>query len=338
MRYLVSGANGFIGRALCGLLMERGCRVRALVRRETPGPWHEQICCDLARDSIPSEICRDIDGVFHLAGIAHVRAHASDDDPLYQRVNVDGARLLLDAAESAGVRRFVFFSSVKAAADPGEHCVDEGWDAPPTDAYGRSKLSAERLVLRRAERGMHVSVLRPTLVYGQGVKGNLRRMIDAVAAGRFPPLPDTHNRRSMVSLSDLAEAAWLAMTLDAAKGRVYIVSDGVDYSTHAIHLAIRTALGRPAPSWSFPLWLLTAGARLGDLLEHSTRRPMSFSSAALARLCGSACYRSDRLRAELGWSPRATFNDVVGEMLEAATERTDERRWLAESRRQDTTD
>ncbi len=207
MLYLVSGASGFIGRALCLLLMERGCRVRALLRHECAGPWHEQVLCDLSNDRVPKESCEGVDGIFHLAGIAHVRAQSREEEIMYERVNVGGVRLLLDAAAAAGVTRFVYFSSVKAAADPGEHCVDETWDLPPTDAYGRSKLSAEQLVLMRVGSGMHVSILRPTLVYGHGVKGNLRRMIDAVAAGRFPLLPDTSNRRSMVALSDLAEAA-----------------------------------------------------------------------------------------------------------------------------------
>jgi nucleoside-diphosphate-sugar epimerase len=318
MLYLVSGASGFIGHALCLLLMERGCRVRALLRHECAGPWHEQVLCDLSNDRVPKESCEGVDGIFHLAGIAHVRAQSREEEIMYERVNVGGARLLLDAAAAAGVTRFVYFSSVKAAADPGEHCVDETWDLPPTDAYGRSKLSAEQLVLMRVGSGMHVSILRPTLVYGHGVKGNLRRMIDAVAAGRFPLLPDTSNRRSMVALSDLAEAAWLAMTQDAANGRVYIVSDGVDYSTRDIDSTIRTALGKSRPSWAIPLWLLSAGAHLGDLLERTTGRPMPFSSPALDRLCGSACYRSDRLRQELGWQPQTDFYEVIGEMLPEA--------------------
>jgi nucleoside-diphosphate-sugar epimerase len=270
---------------------------------------------DLAQGVLPKDVCRGIDGVFHLAGIAHVRGQKAADLALYQRVNIDGTAMLLDAAKIAGVSGFVYFSSVKAAADPDDDCVDETWDAPPTDAYGQSKRAAEQLVLACASEGMHVSVLRPTLVYGPGVKGNLKRMLDAVALGRFPPLPDVQNRRSMVALSDLIEAAWLAMRMGAANGRIYIVSDGIDYSTRTLYVTICSALGQRAPSWGFPLWLLVLGARVGDLLEWAIRRPMPFSTAALERVCGSACYRSERLREELGWQPRTDFYTVVDAMV-----------------------
>ena len=315
MRYLVSGANGFVGQALCRLLAERGCRVRALLHHDVQGPWHEQFVCELGSGSLPPDACLGVDGIFHLAGLAHLPDQSDAADSLYWQVNVEGTRLLLDAANAAGVGRFVYFSSVKAVADPGRDCIDETWDAPPADAYGQSKRAAEQLVLSASKRGLHASVLRPTLVYGPGVKGNLRRMIDAVASGRFPPLPESHNRRSMVSVSDLAEAAWLAMTSDAANGRVYIVADGMDYSTRAMYLAIRQAVGRKPPSWCLPLWLLEAGARAGDLLGRTAGRPMPFSSLALARLCGSACYRADRLRAELAWKPQQDFFAVVHEMV-----------------------
>ncbi len=318
MHYLVSGANGFVGHALCRLLAEHGCRVRALLHHDALGPWQERVVCDLANGSVPADACAGIDGIFHLAGLAHVPDESGTEDASYWQLNVDGTRLLLEAAAAAGVGRFVYFSSVKAAAEPGEDCVDETWDAPPADVYGQSKRAAEQLVLAAAEQGLHGSVLRPTLVYGPGVKGNLRRMVDAVACSRFPPLPESHNRRSMVSVSDLVAAAWLAMTTEAAKGRVYIVADGVDYSTRQLYLAICQALGRRPPSWSLPMWLLESGARAADLLGRTAGRPMPFSSLALARLRGSACYRANRLRAELSWRPQQNFFAVVDEMVATA--------------------
>ena len=315
MLYLVSGANGFVGQALCRLLAERGCGVRALLHHDATGPWHEQTVCDLGKGSVSPDVCLGVDGIFHLAGVAHLPDQSGAADSHYWQVNVDGTGLLLDAARGAGVGRFVYFSSVKAAADPGEECVDETWNVPPADAYGQSKRAAEQLVLSASKQGLHASVLRPTLVYGPGVKGNLRRMVDAVACGRFPPLPESRNRRSMVSVSDLADAAWLAMTTDAANGRTYIVADGMDYSTRAMYLAICQAVGREAPSWCLPLWLLEAGARVGDLLGRTAGKPMPFSSLALARLCGSACYRADRLRAELFWKPQKDFFAAIDEMV-----------------------
>jgi nucleoside-diphosphate-sugar epimerase len=309
--YLVSGANGFVGHALCRLLVARGCRVRALLRQDRAGPWHEQYVCELGSDTVPESACSGVDGIFHAAGTAHVTEQSLGESQGYQRVNVEGTRSLLDAAKAGSVKRFVFFSSVKAVADPGGDCVDEGWAALPRDAYGLSKREAEQLVLASSRREFHAAVLRPTLVYGPGVKGNLQKMIASVSSGYFPPMPELNNRRSMVSVSDLAEAAWLAMTSDAANGRTYIVADGVDYSTRALYLAMCDAAGRRPPSWCVPLWVLAAAARLGDLAMGVSGNPVSRYSAALERLCGSACYRADRLRRELGWAPRQDFYDVV---------------------------
>jgi len=312
-RYLVTGANGFVGRVLCARLQDDGHRVRALLRRPADGPWHEQVCCELGREPVPAAACADTAGVFHLAGLAHMQDASGIPDAVYQRANVEGTGAVLAAAQAAGVGRLVYLSSVKAAADPGEDCVDEDWDAPPADAYGCSKRAAEHLVLAAAAR-MHCCVLRPALVYGPGVKGNLRRMIDAVAAGRFPPIPDFGNRRSMVGVDDLVAAARLAMAHDAARGKCYLVADGIDYSSAAMYLAIRRALGLGEPRWRLPRAALHAGARLGDLLSAALGSPMPLSSAVLSRLAGSACYRADRIRNELGWSPAQSFYSTLPAM------------------------
>ncbi|MCG6941963.1 MAG: NAD-dependent epimerase/dehydratase family protein [Thiohalocapsa sp.] len=320
-RYLVTGANGFVGRALCTYLGRRGDAVRALVRQPTDGPWDETVACDLGTDPLPGALMNGIDGVFHLAGVAHMQDIAAVPDATYERVNVAGTSALLDAAAAAGVRRFVYFSSIKAVADPGEQCVDERWEAPPTDAYGRSKREAEQRV-RDAGRqhGLHVCNLRPCLVYGPGVKGNLARMIDAIDRGRFPPLPDFHNRRSMIGVDDLLDAAWLAMHNEAANGQTFIVADGVDYSTRALFLAISEALGKSVPAWTLPRSLLSAAALTGDLLGAVSGRSPPFSSAVLHRLRGWNCFRASHLRETLGWRPRMCFADALPEMIRARRE------------------
>ena len=162
--------------------------MRALARRPVKWPLPELFCCDLGVQSLPEEIMQGVDGVFHLAGVAHAHGLGEDMESLYWRVNVDSTASLLEAAANAGVNKFIYISSVKAVADPKNKCVDEGWDVPSMDAYGRSKQEAERLLLATGERyGMHVCILRPALVYGPGVKGNLRRMLLATNKGRFPP-------------------------------------------------------------------------------------------------------------------------------------------------------
>jgi len=313
---LVTGASGFIGQTLCRRLQALGCRVRALIRSPREGNWDETVVCELGRESPPSSVLDEIDAVFHLAGVAHTWGVPDD---IYSQVNVKGTRVLLDAALEAGVERFVFFSSVKAVADPPpDCCVDESWTELPSDAYGRSKREAEESVLAAArEYGFHAVVLRPTLVYGPGVKGNLARIIRLVASGRSPPLPDTGNRRSMVHVEDLVELALTAAASPAASGQCYIAADEGHYSTRELYLGLCVALGRSVPGWQVPAGLLRFGGRLGDLAGGLLRRPLPINSAMVSRLLDSACYSGRRAMRELGWRPRHDLLASLPKMVEA---------------------
>lgn len=318
-RWLVTGAGGFVGRRLASDIVARGERVCALLRAPCAGPWDEHVICDLGRDLIPARVLTDIAGIFHLAGIAHTAATRTVPDEDYWRVNVDGTRSLVAAAAAAGVDRLIYFSSVKAAADPGEHCVDETWDAPPSDAYGRSKRAAEAVVRdAHCRLGMHAVVLRPTLVYGPGVKGNLARMLTAVARGRFPPLADCGNRRSMVSVSDLSAVAWQSAQQPAAAGKCYLVADGVDYSTRSIYEAMCRALGKEPARWVLPVSALTVGAYLGDMLQPLLCRRLPLNRAIAKRLTGSACYRAHRLMDDLDWLPKQDLDAALPALVAAA--------------------
>lgn len=313
----MTGAAGFVGRRLCEYLHSQGHEVVALLRRSAAaGSWHRSFCCELGREALPNGLMEGVDGVFHLANLAHADPADCEADK-YWRVNVAGTEALLTAARQAGVGSFIYFSSVKAVVEPGKRCVDENWDGMPTDPYGRSKREAERRVLSTgAACGMHVCNLRPALVYGPGVKGNLFRMLRTVARRRFPPLPDFGNRRSMVSLDDLITAAWLSATSPKANGRTYIVADGVDYSPRELYEAILRALGMPLPRWRIPGLVLRFAARAGDGVSWMLRRRMPLDSAVLSRLKGSACYRSDLIREELGWKPVKNLYDALPEMVE----------------------
>jgi len=317
-RCLVTGASGFIGRALCAFLQEQGCKVRALLRRETEGPWDEAVFCDLGYDSLPEQSMQGIDTVFHLAGMVHAMKPGKGEQRLYETVNVRGSEAVAIAAVESGVRRFVFFSSVKAVGDPGEKCVDERWQILPQDPYGLSKREAEKRLLgfgRRA--GMHVSVLRPALVYGPDAKGNLQRMIEAIDAGRFPPLPETGNRRSMVHVDDLNEAAWLVATHPQADGEVYIVSDGEAYSSRQIYEWMTEALGRKLPAWNMPAPVLGIAATWGDIFQRIPGCRVPINSEMFQRLIGSACYEAGKLRQDLGWQPRRRLYETLPNMVAA---------------------
>jgi nucleoside-diphosphate-sugar epimerase len=315
---LVSGATGFVGRRLLALLREAGQEVTALTRTHRPIEGARAITADLAQPAGLRGVCKGTASVFHLAGYAHAE-DANDDAAaaLHRTVTVEGTRALLNEAVQAGVQRFVFVSSVKAMGEGGEECLGEDAPAQPTTAYGRAKREAEGLVLDAGvKHGMHVAVLRLPLVYGPGNKGNLARMIAAIDRGRFPPLPEVRNKRSMVHVEDVVQALSIAAENPAANGQVFVVTDGRTYSTREIYEAVCRALGRKPPGWSVPGWMLRLGAGAGDVLAGITGRSMPLTTSALDKLLGSAWYSSEKIRRELGFVSRHTFFDAIPEMID----------------------
>jgi UDP-glucose 4-epimerase len=315
---LVTGASGFIGAVLVCRLMADGRFVRSLVRRD-PGrrmPGNEVLRADLAAGPLSPEALKGIGTVFHLAGRTHALSEVDVDEAEYRRINVDGTRHLLAACREAGIGRFVFFSSVKAAGEGGSECLDESMEPRPTTAYGRTKLEAEHLVIDHATRfGVHAVCLRLPMVYGPGNKGNIHRMIDWVARGHFPPLPEVGNRRSIVHVDNAVEAACLAAVHPAASGQTYIVADGRPYSSRELYEIICKGLGKAIPGWSVPLPVLRGLARAGDVIGRMRGRRFFFDSDALEKLIGSAWYSSEKISRELKYRPSVTFEEALPELI-----------------------
>jgi len=310
-RFLVTGAGGFIGSRLCKYLRLKNHEVWALLHRPGEGAWDRAFCCELKFQSLPEGLMESVDGVFHLANITSTDLIGRDSD-LYNQVNVKGTVALLKEAVESGVGRFVYFSSVKAVGDPCDECVDESWTLIPSDSYGRSKREAEMAVLEAGViSGMHVCNLRPTLVYGPGVQGNLYQMLKAIEQGRFPPLPEFGDRRSMLSLDDLIAAAMCVMEDPRANNKTYILTDGIEYSSRKLYLASCNALGLSVPSWYLPKSILHLGASIGDGLGCILNRKMKYDSEILLKLEKSACYRSENIQNELGWHPEESFYDEL---------------------------
>lgn len=319
-RVLVTGATGFIGLRLVKVLREAGMKVLALSRGGL-GAWADtgvaSIAADLTEIRSVSNVCTDVDGVFHLAGYAHA-GDANDGHAagVHRQLTVEGTRALLREACRAGVKRFVFVSSVKAMGEGSEECVDETVSASPATEYGRAKLEAEQLVLSCGRsHGMHVCILRLPLVYGPGVKGNLFNMIRAIDCGRFPPLPKVANKRSMVHVDDVVNALRMSFENSKANGEVFLLTDGRVYSTYDIYSSIRRALGKKPVTWAMPLVVLRAVAHIGDTVGHMRSRPFFFDGATLNKLLGSACYSSKKIQQSLGFEPSQTLEAALPEII-----------------------
>ena len=311
---LVTGATGFIGRVLCQQLREKHVQVRGGMRHVAEGPWDEVVLFDLATQRLPEDALAGVDTIFHLAGKAHALSETRQDEEEYFRINTEGTGTLLEAAKSAGVHRFVFISSVKAMGEGGDTCQNESEICHPETPYGKSKLAAERLVLEGAYVPEPV-VLRLSMVYGSSRKGNLPRMIEAVAKGRFPPLPEVGNKRSMVHVEDVVQAALLAAEKPAAVGQTYIVTDGQACSTRQMYEWICEALDKPEPAWTMPIGLLKVLAKVGDGIGGVRGRRFLFDSDALDKLINSACFSSEKIQRELGFRPAWDLRSALPEIV-----------------------
>lgn len=331
MKVLVSGASGFIGRRLCVRLCKEGHQVIGLGRGFISADYGKYFSGDITREGDWARALEGVEVVFHLAGKAHALSEVQQDDEDYFRINTVGTENLLKAARRARVRRFVFFSSIKAMsapvvgrgarADAEPQCLSEADATNPDTPYGRSKLEAERLVLGGGFVPESV-VLRLSMVYGAEAKGNILKMLDAVRRGRFPSLPEVGNRRSMVHVEDVVNAALLSAQHPMAPGNVFIVSDGVGYSTRRIYELMCVALQRRVPAWHLPIWVLACLGRMGDLIGKARGRRFGFDSDALEKLIGSAWYSSRRIEEELGFRPQWTLERALPEMVVALNRAT----------------
>jgi len=295
---LVTGATGFVGSSLVARLVREGIETRASVRRDeasTPDGVSTVNVGELTADVNWSHALAGVEVIVHLAARVHVM-HDTEADPLtaFRAVNVDGTLNLARQAAAAGVKRFVFISSVKVngeATQPGRAFSEA--DAPnPQDAYGQSKYEAEQgLRQLAADTGMEVVIIRPPLVYGPGVKANFAALMRAVRRGWPLPLGAVHNQRSLVTLDNLVDFIVTCISHPQAANQTFLVSDGQDLSITELVRGLAHAVGVPARLLPVPVWALQAGATLlgkGD---------------AVQRLCGNLQVDISKARSLLGWVP-----------------------------------
>jgi len=303
-RILVTGSTGFVGRRLCSALREQGLDVREAVRRSPAVNAGLDVVAVGAIDGQTDwrRAVEETGSVIHLAGRAHVmREDEADPLAVYRRVNVAGTvRLALQAA-AAGVRRFVFVSSVKVNGEATTGRPFTEADVPaPLDAYGVSKHEAEEeLKDIGRESGMEIVVVRPTLVYGPDVKGNFLSLLHWLRRGLPLPLARCDNRRSFTGLTNLADLLIQCVLHPAAANETFLAADGEDLSTPELLRRMARALGRKARLLPFPPAMLRVAAGV-------VGRPGVYE-----RLCGSLRVDASKARELLGWRPPLTVDEEL---------------------------
>lgn len=305
MNVLLTGANGFVGKAIVDrLLISSEHKLLAGCRRGSQVPQAGVSVCetpDLGAEADWHNALAGIDVVIHTAARVHVMSEQSTD-PLaeFRKVNVEGSLRLARQAASAGVTRFIYVSSIKVN---GEGTVlgrpYTSADQPaPQDPYGVSKMEAEQaLRLVAQETGMQVVIIRPVLVYGPGVKANFRSMMSWLAKGVPLPLGGIKNKRSLVSLANLVDLIVTCIDHPAAANQTFLISDGEDLSTAQLLQRMGKALGKPARLIPVPAVLLEAAAGLLG------------KGAVAQRLCGSLQVDISHTRTTLNWTPPLSVDE-----------------------------
>ena len=270
-KLLVTGATGFVGRAVVTAFSESGDHVRAAVRSTPHPPFDGRIEVirhpDLLQPIDWQPLVAGMDFVIHLAGIAHTGPGNSTET--YDRVNRLATEQAAQAAARAGVRRFVFISSIRAQSGPSaEHILSERDHAQPTDDYGRSKLAAEEAV---RSSGVPFTILRPVLLYGPGAKGNFAALLRAANSPWPLPIGQFANRRSLLAIENFVSALPFVLGAPNTLAETYIVADpGIPPSLAELIATLRKAQGRRPLLLPVPTGVFSAALRLmgrGDLWQ-----------------------------------------------------------------------
>lgn len=297
---LVTGANGFVGRGLCDALRARGIAVVPAVRKQNQAS--DIAVGDLSATTDWSLVLQNCDAVIHLAARVHVmNEKASDPLAAFRTVNVDATLNLARQAIDAGVKRFVFVSSVKVNGEETSARPYTAFDEPaPTDPYGISKLEAEVALKKLAqETGLEVVIVRPPLIYGPGVRANFQRLMQLVKIGLPLPLGAINNRRSMVAVENLHDLLILCASHTAAAGQTFMVSDDHDVSVSTLLRMLASAMGKKSVLIPVPAALLAGSAALLG------------KSAVANRLLDSLQVDINHTKTTLQWHPPVSMDEAL---------------------------
>lgn len=308
MNFLITGADGFVGKKLSLVLLRQGHAARSAVRSANSSLENVAVVGSIDKETDWNSALQGVEVVIHLAARVHVM---NDDagDPLeeFRRVNVAGTERLARSAAQCGVRRLVYVSSVKVNGEAtyGDRAFTESGGALPTDPYGISKWEAEQVLRRVAqETGLEVVVVRPPLVYGSEVRGNFAQMLVVLSEGIPLPLASVHNLRSLIYVGNLIDALIVCATHPKAAGQTYLVSDGDDVSTPRLLELLGEGIGCSARLFAFPPALLKLAGRI---IRKSNQ---------IERLLESLRVDSGKIRRELNWTPPFTLQQGLKETAE----------------------
>jgi len=288
MLIALTGATGFIGQYLLREMPKRGYRVRALLRRPASMPVQTSsaVIGDLTRPQNMSAALEGVDAVVHSAGLAHAMSGIPEND--YRLINTEATVRLARAARRAGAKRFVFLSSIRAQCGPtADTVLTEAAESRPTDAYGRSKLAAERGL---AELDLDWVSLRAVLIYGPGVKGNMAQLIKLARSPLPLPLASLTARRSLLALENLSAAIETTLAAPGTLRRVFVAADPQALTIAEMIAALRGGLGRQPNVFPLPPALL-------EMLFRAAGREEMYQ-----RLSGSLIADASALTS-LGWAP-----------------------------------
>lgn len=308
---LLTGASGFVGKAVLRTAQQRGLKIRPVYRSKdsAKGQFSFEIVSGLDGETDWMQALQGVDVVIHAAARAHVmREEVVDPLHEYRRVNVEGTLNLARQAAAAGVRRFVFISSIKVNGESTQpDCPFYADDDPaPEDAYGLSKAEAEtQLRLLDKKTGMEVTIIRPPLIFGPGVKGNFSSLINWVRKGLPLPLAGiTHNQRSLVGIDNLVDLILVCTTHPKAAHQTFLVSDGQDLSTAELLRKIGKVLGRPTRMLWMPAGLIAF------IASFVGKKVIS------KRLLGSLQVDIQKTSEMLGWKPKVGIDEGLRRAVE----------------------
>ena len=309
IRFVVTGASGFVGFAVAKTLMQRGYEVVGLSRKAFEAPFPVKVVDSLERQETIEQVFEAASVVVHCAARVHVMNESAwESETEFRRVNRDLTLMLAKTAAAAGISRFLFLSSVKVNGEetPPRSPFTEVDEPDPQDAYAYSKLEAEIALQSLSESsGLETVIIRAPLVYGPGVKGNFERLL-AISDSSLPlPFGALNNKRGMVFIGNLVDFVIHAATHPRADNKVFLVSDGEDVSTGRLVSEIRRALGRPARLFPMPAWVLTGIGRLSGKAD------------MVRRLIGSLEIDIAKARKELGWTPAYSLRQGIEMTVDA---------------------